>query len=133
LREERKLRVTENRVLRRLFGHKRDEVTGKWTKLHIEDLSDLYSLPNIFRVIKSRSMRWADHVARMRPRRGLYRIFVGKSEGKRPLGRPRCRWEDNINMDLQEVGCGCMDWIDLAQDRGMWRAFVSEIMNLRAS
>ena len=133
LREERKLRVTENRVLRRMFGHKKDEVTGKWTKLHIEDLSDLYSSPNVFRVIKSRSMRWTDHVVRMGPRRGLYRVLVGKSERKRPLGRPRCRWEDNIYMDLQEVGCEAMDWIDLAQDRDMWRALVNAIMNLRAS
>jgi hypothetical protein len=92
LREERRLRVTESRMLRRMFGRKRNEVTGKWTKLHIEDLSDLYASPNIFRVIKSRSMRWADHVARMGPRRGLYRVLVGKSEGQRPLGRPMCRW-----------------------------------------
>jgi hypothetical protein len=96
LREERWLRVFENRVLRVIFGDKRDEVTGEWRKLHNEELSDLYSLPNIVRVVKSRRMRWAGHVA--------YRVLVGKPEGKRPLGRPRRRWEDNINMDLQEVG-----------------------------
>jgi 3-oxoacyl-ACP reductase-like protein len=101
--------VFENRVLRRVFGTKRDEVTGEWRKLHNE-LSDLYSLPNIVRVIKSGRMRWAGHVARM-GERGVYRVLVGKPEGKRPLGRTRCRWEDNINMDLQEVGCVRMDWI----------------------
>jgi hypothetical protein len=104
LRVERRLRVFENRVLRRLFGPKRDEVTGEWTKLHNEELSDLYSLPNIVRVVKSRRMRWVGHVARMGVGRGVHRFLVGKPEGKRPLGRPRRRWEDNIKMDLQEVG-----------------------------
>ena len=94
----------ENRVLRRVFGPKRDEVTGKWRKLHHEELRDLYSLPSIVRVVKSRRMRWAWHVVRMGEGRGLHRVLVGKPEGKRPLGRPRPRWEDNIKMDLREVG-----------------------------
>jgi len=91
-------------------------VIGEWRKLHIEELNDLYSLPNIVRVIKWRRMRWAGHVARMGERRAVYRVLVGKPEGKRPLRRPRRRWEDNIKMDLREVGCGGMDWIKLAQD-----------------
>ena len=103
-------------VLRRIFGPRRDEVTGEWRRLHNE-LNDLYSSPNIVRVIKSRRMRWTGHVARMGEKRGVYRVLVGKPEGKRPLGRPRRRWVDNIRMDLQEVGCGYMDWIGLAQDR----------------
>ena len=102
------------------FGPKRDEVTGEWRKLHNEVLNDLYSSPNIVRVIKSRRMKWAGHVARMGERRGLYRVLVGKPEGKRSLGRPRRRWEDNIKMDLQLVGCDGMDWIDLAQYRDRW-------------
>ena len=106
LREERRLRVFENRMLRRVFGPKRDEVTGEWRKLHNEELSDLYPLPNIVRVVKSRRMRWAGHVARMGEGRGVHRVLVGKREGKRPLGRPRRRWEDNIKMDLQEVEVG---------------------------
>jgi len=101
--------VFENRVLRRIFGPRRDEMTEEWRKLHTEELNDLYSSPNIVRAIKSRRMRWAGHVARMGERRGVYRVLVGKPEGKRPLGRPRHRWEDNIKMDLQEVGCGGMD------------------------
>jgi hypothetical protein len=104
-------------VLRRIFGPKRDQVTGEWRKLHNEKLNDLYSLPNLVRVIKSRRMRWAGHVARMGEGRVVYRVLVGKPEGKRPLGRPRRRREDNTRMDLQEVGCGCVDWIGLAQDR----------------
>ena len=108
-REERKLRVFENMVLRRIFGPRRDEVTGEWRILHNEELNDLYSSPNIVRVIKQRRMRWAGHVARMGEERGVYRVLVGKPEGKRPLGRPRLRWVDSIRMDLQEVGCGCMD------------------------
>jgi hypothetical protein len=93
----------ENRVLRRIFGPKRDEVTGEWRRLHNDDL---YSSPNVIRVIKSRIMRWVGHVARMGEKRGAYRILVGRPEGRRPLGRPRCRWEDNIKMDLQDVGWG---------------------------
>ena len=131
LREERRLRVFENRVLRSLFGPKRDEVTGEWRKLHNEELSDLYSLPNIVRVVKSRRMRWWGHVARMGEGSGVYRVLVGKPEGKRPLGRPRRRWEDNIKMDLQEVRGGCGDWMELAQDRDKWWALVSTVMNLR--
>ena len=120
--------MCENRVLR-VFGPKRDEVTGEWRKLH-EELRGLYSLPNIMRVVKSRRMRWAGHVARMGKGRGVHRVLVGKPEGKRPLGRPRRRWEDNIKIDLQEVGGGG-DWIEVAQDRGRWRAFVNTVMNLR--
>ena len=101
--------------------------------MHNEELSDLYSLPNIVRVVKSRRMRWAGHVARMGEGRGVYRVLVGKPEGKRPLGRPRHRWDDNIKMDLQEVGCGGMDWIEMAQDRDRWRALVNAVMNLRVS
>ena len=108
----------------------RDEVSGKWGKLQNEELNDLYCSPNIVRVIKSR-MRWEDHVARMGERRGVYRALVGKPEGKRPLGIPRRRWEDNINMELQEVGCGGKDWIELALDRDRWRALVNAVMNLR--
>jgi hypothetical protein len=103
LREERRLRVFENRVLRRVFGPKRDEVTGEWRKLHNEELNDLYSLPNIVRVVKSRRMRLAWHVARMGEERGVHRV-LGKPEGKWPLGRPRRRWAENIQMEVQEVG-----------------------------
>jgi hypothetical protein len=131
LREERKLRVFENMVLRRIFGPRRDEVTGEWTRLHNEELNDLYSSSNFVRVIKSRRMRWAGHVARMGEEREVYRVLVGKPEGKIPLGRPRHRWVDNIRMDLQEVGCGYVDWIGLAQDRDKWRTLVSAVMNLR--
>jgi hypothetical protein len=131
LEEERRLRVFENRVLRTIFGPKRDEVTGELRKLHNEELNGLYSLTNIVRVIKSRRMRWAGHVARMGEGRGVYRVLVGKPEGKRPLERPRRRWEDNVRMDLQEVGCGCVDWIGLTQERDRWRALVSEVRNLR--
>jgi hypothetical protein len=99
--------------------------------LCIEELNDLYSSPNIIREIKSRRMRWAGHVARKGEGRGAYRVLVGRSEGRRPLGRPRRRWEDNNKMDLQEVGWGCMDWIDMAQDRDRWRAVVSAVINLR--
>jgi hypothetical protein len=123
--------VFENRVLRRVFGPKKDEVTGEWRKLHNEELSDLYSLPNIMRVVKSRRMRWVGHVARTVEGRGVHRVVVGKPEGRRPLGRPRRRWEDNIKMDLQEVGGSFGDWMELAQDRDGWRALVGTVMNLR--
>ena len=107
--EERNLRVFEKMVLRRIFGPRRDEVTGEWRRLHNEELNNLYRSPNIVRVIKWRRMRWAGHVARMGEERGAYRVLLGKPEGKRPMGRPRRRWVDNIRMDLQEVGCGYMD------------------------
>jgi len=129
--EERKLRVFKNMVLRRIFVPRRDEVTGEWRGLHNEELNDLYSSPNIVRVIKSRRMRWAGHVARMGEERGVYRVLVGKPGGRRPLRRPRRRWVDNIRMDLQGVGCGYMDWIGLAQDRDRWRTLLSAVMNLR--
>ena len=131
LREKRKLRVFENMVLRRIFVPRRDEVTGEWWRLHNEELNDLYSSPSIVRVIKSRRMRWAGHVASMGEERGAYRVLVGKPEGKRSLGTPRRRWVDNIRMDLQEVGCGYGDWIGLAQDRDRWRTLVSAVMNFR--
>ena len=122
--------MCENRVLRRIFGPKRDKITGEWRKLQNEELNDLYSTQNIVRVIKSRRMRWAGHVACMGKRRGVCGVLVGKPEGKRPLGRPRHRWENNIKLDLQEVGCGGMDWIELAQDRDRWRALLNAVMNL---
>jgi hypothetical protein len=116
LREDRRLKLFENRVLRRVFGPKRDEVTGEWRKLHNE-LDDPYSLPNIVWVVRSRRIRLARHVAHMREGRGVHRVLVGKPEGKRPLGRPRLRWEDNIKMGLQEMGGGCGYWMERAQDR----------------
>jgi hypothetical protein len=125
-----KLRVFENKVLR-IFGPKREEVTREWRKLRNEEFNDLYFPPNIFRMIESRKMRRAGHVARMGKRRGLYIVLVGKPEGKRLLWKPRRRWEENIKMDLQEVVCGCKDWIELAQDRNRWRALVNAVMNLR--
>jgi len=131
LKEERRLRVFENRVLRRIFGPKRDEVRGECRKLHNEELNDLYCSSNILRVIKLRGMKWAGHVARMGEGRGVYGVLVGNPEGKSPLGIPRRSWEDNIKLDLQEVGCGVMDWIELAEDRDRWRALVSAVMNFR--
>ena len=114
-----------------LFGPRRDEVTGEWRRLHKEELNDLYCSPNIVRAIKSRRMRWAGHVAHMGEERGVCSFLVGKPEGRRPLVRPRRRWVDNIMMDLQDVGCGYMDWIGLAQDRNRWQTLVSAVMNLR--
>jgi hypothetical protein len=131
LREERRLRVFVNRVLRRVFGSKRDEVTGEWRKLHNEELNDLYSLPNTVRMVKSRRMRWAGHVARMGEDRVVFRVLVGKPEGKRPLGKPRRRWEDNIKIDLREVGGGPGDWMELAQDRDSWRALVGTVRDFQ--
>jgi hypothetical protein len=129
LREERRLRVFENRVLRRIFGPKRDEVAGEWKKLHKKELHILYSSPNIIRQIKSRRMRWAGHVARMGEERKLYRVLVGKPEGKRPRGRPRRRWEDGIRMDVREIGCGGVEWIKQVQDRNQWLTVVGSMMN----
>jgi len=128
LREERRLRVFENMVLRRVFGPKKDEVKGEWRKLHNEELRDLYSLPNIVRVVNSRGMRWAGHVACVGEGRGVHRVLVGKPEGKRPLGRPRRIWEDNIKMDLRKVGAGG-DWMELARDRDRWWSLVNTVMN----
>ena len=105
--------------------------TGEWRKLHNEELNDLYSLAYIVRVVKSRRVRWKEHVARMGEDRGVHRVLVGKPEGKRPLGRPRRRWEDNIKMDPQEVGRGRGDWMELAQDRDGWRALVGTARNFR--
>ena len=129
---ERRLRVFVDRVLRGIFGPERDEMTGEWRKLHNEELNDVYCSPNILlRVIKTIRMRWAGYVALMGERRGVHRVLLGKPERKRPLGRSRCRWEDDIKMDFQDVGCGRMDWIELAQDTDRWRALVSAVMNLR--
>jgi hypothetical protein len=130
LREEHRLRVFENRVLRKIFGPKREE-DGSWRKLQNDEFQSLYSSPNIFRVIKSRRTRWAGHVARMGERRGIHRVLVGRSEVKRPLGRPRRRWEDNIKMDLRVIEIYVANWIQLAQDRVRWRDFVNTVMNLR--
>jgi hypothetical protein len=112
------MRVFDNRVLRRIFGLKRDEVTGEWRKLHNEELHILYSSPNITRQIKSRRMTCTGHVARMGEERKLYRVLVGKPKGKRPLGRPRSRWEDGIRMDLRETGWGSVEWVQFAHDKG---------------
>jgi hypothetical protein len=130
LREEQRLRVFENRVLRRIFGPTRDEVTGEWRKLHNRELHNLYSSPDIIRQIKSWRMSWAGHLARMGEGRNLYRVLVGKPEGKRPLRRPRRRWEDGIKMDLEEIGWGGVEWILLAQDRDRWGTVVNAVMNL---
>jgi hypothetical protein len=118
-------------MLRGYFGPKGDEVTVEWRKMHNEELRDLCSSPSIIRIIKSRRMRWAGHVARMGDNRKAYRLLVGKPEGKRSLGRPRRRLVDNITMDLGEVGWGDVDWIGLAQDRNRWRALVNSVLNLR--
>jgi hypothetical protein len=119
-------------VLKKIFGPKREE-DGSWRKLHNDELHSLYSSPNIVSVTKSRRMRWAGHVTRMRVGRGVYRVLVGRPEGKRPLGRPRHTWEDNIKMDLREIGIDGANWIRLVQDRVQWRAFVNTVMNLRFS
>jgi hypothetical protein len=121
----------EKRVLRKIFGPKSDEVIGDWRKLHNEELHNLYCSRSIIRIIKSRRMRWAEHVARIRKKGNAYRILVRNPDGKRPLGRPRRRWEDNIRMDIREIGWGDVEWINLDQDRDQWRARVSTVMNLR--
>jgi hypothetical protein len=131
LREERRLRVFENKVLRRIFGPKRDQVTSEWRKINNGELNDFYSSLKVVRVIKSRRSRWAGHVTRMGKRKSVCRVLVEKSEGNRPFGRPRRRWENNIKMDLQEVGCGGIGWTDLSQDRDWWWALANAEMNLR--
>ena len=118
-------------MLRRIFGPERDEVTGEWRKLRNEELNDLYYSPNIVPVNKSRRIRWEVRVARIGENRGIYRLLVGKPDVKRQLERRRRRWKDNIKMDLQYVGCGGTDGIELAQDRDRWRALVNAIMKLR--
>jgi hypothetical protein len=131
LREEHGLRMFENRVLRRISGPKRNEVTGDWRKLHNEELHDLYSSPSIIGIIKERRMRWAGHVAQMGEKRNAYRLLMGKPEGRKSLGRPRRRWLDNIRMDFAEMAWGDVDWISVAQDRERWRALVNSVSNLR--
>jgi hypothetical protein len=123
--------VFENRVLRRIFGPKRVEVTGDWRKLRKGGLHSLHSSPDIIRQIKSKRMMWAGHVARMGEGRNVYRVLVGKPEGKRQLEKPRSRWEDGIKMDLREIGWGGVEWIHLAQDKDLLRAVVNAVMNLR--
>ncbi|KAJ4441521.1 hypothetical protein ANN_11377 [Periplaneta americana] len=130
LREKQRLRVFENKVLRKIFVAKRDEVTGEWRKLHNVELHALYASPDIIGNIKSRRLTWAGHVACMGESRNGYRVLVGRSERKRPLGSPRRRWEDNIKMDLIEVGYDDRDWINLAQDRDRWRAYVRAAMRV---
>jgi hypothetical protein len=125
------MRVFENRVLRRIFGPKRDKVTEGWIKLPTEELHSLYSSPNIIRMTNSWRMRWAAHVAQIWETRNSYRLLVGKSEEKRPLVRPGHRWVDNIKIDLRETGWDDIEGIDLAQDRNQWKALVNVVMNLR--
>ena len=115
----------------KIFGAKKDDITGEWRKLHNAELHALYSSPNIIRSLKSRRLRWPGHVARMEQSRNSYRVLMGKPEGKRPFGKIRRRWEDNIKMDLREVGCDPGEWIDLAEDRDHWRAYIRAVMNLR--
>ena len=130
LREEHRLRVFENKVIRKIFGAKRDGITREWRKLHNSELYALYSSPNFIRDLKSRRLRWAGHAAHMGQSRNTYRVLVGKPEGKRPLGRPRRTWKVNIKIDLREVGCDPGDWIAVAEDMDQWRAYVRMIMNL---
>jgi hypothetical protein len=129
LREEHRLRVFENRTLRKIFGPKRDEVTGEWRKLHDEELHILYNSPNIFKQIKSKGMRWAGYVDAWE--RNVCKVLMGKPQGKRPLGRPRRRWNYGIRIDLRENGLRSVEWIQLAQDRDRWRDIVNRIMKLR--
>ena len=131
-REERSTRVFENRVLRKIVGPKRDEVTGEWRRLHNEEHHVLYYSLSIIRLIRSRIMRYRGQVAGMGNRRGAYRVLVGRGEGKKPFGRHRHRWKNNIKMGLQEVGWGDMDCSHLAQDRERWRAIANVVMSLRS-
>jgi hypothetical protein len=123
--------LTLREELRRIFGPMRDEVTGEWRKLHSGEIHNLYSSPDIIRQMKSRRMRWARHVARMREGRNVYRVSVEKPQEKRPFGRPRHRWEEGTTVDLREIGSGGVEWIHLAQDRDCWWAVVNAVMNLR--
>jgi hypothetical protein len=125
------LGVFENRVQRRIFGPERDEATGDWRKLRIEELHDLHSSPSIIRIIKAMRMRWAGRVARMVEKRNAYRLLVGSPEGRGPLGRPRHRWLGTITMDLVDVGWGDVDWIGLAKNSDKWRAVVNSVLKLR--
>jgi hypothetical protein len=122
--------VFEKRVLRSIFGPKKEKVTGGWRRLHNEELHNLYTSPDIIMVIKSRKMRWAGHVVQMGEMRNAYNILVGKSEVKRPFGIPRLRWEDNIKMDLKEIGWEGVDWIHQVQDRVQWQALMNMVMKL---
>jgi hypothetical protein len=131
LREEHRLRVFDNMVLRRIFGPKRDEVAGEWKKLHKEELHNLYSPPNIIRQMKSRKMRWVEHVTRMGQERKVYKVLVRKPEGKRPLIRPSLKWKCGIRMDLREIGWGSVEKVQLVQDMGRRRDLVNAVMNLR--
>ena len=130
LREEYRPRIFENRILRRIFEPKRDE-NGEWRRLHNEKLHSSYRLPNKVRVIISRRLRWAGHLARMEEGRSAFKILTGKPAGKRPLGRPKRRWEDNIRMNLKEIGNNMRNWDDWAQDRDYWRVLVNATLNLR--
>jgi hypothetical protein len=123
--------VSENRVVKRIYAPKRDEVTGEWRKLHKEELHTCSHPPNIIRHIKSKGMRWVRHAAHMGEERKVYRVLVGKPEGKRPFGRLRCRWDNGIRIDLREIGWRCLEWIQLAQDRCQWWALVNIVMNLQ--
>jgi hypothetical protein len=133
LREKHRMRVFENRVLRKIFGPKRSGVRGGIRKLHKEGLHNLHSSTSIIRMINSRRMRWAGHVVRMGAKRNACRILVGKPDAKRPLGGPRHMWEDNITMDVREIGWYTMDWIDLAQDRDQWMADVNTVLNFQVA
>jgi len=121
----------ENKVLKEIFGPKREEVSGDWRRLHNEELHDLYASLYIIRVMKSRRMRWVGRAVRMGEMRNAYKILVGKSEGERPFGRSRRRLEDNIRMDLTGIGWEVLNWIHLAQDVDQWRILVNTVMNLR--
>jgi hypothetical protein len=125
------MRVSENEVLRRIFGPKREEVVGGWRRLHNEELLNLYTSRHVIQVIKGRRMRWAGHAARIKMMRNAYNILVEKPKWKRRLGRPSRRWEDNIRMDLGEIGWKGVGWIHLAQDREQWQAFLNTVMNFR--